>query len=215
MWLELNLDGTPVGRGRKTKPYCYHIDQFSELQPIIHKMVEYGQARARHDPGRSRGRARPDQAQLRLRPRRATADNLSTFRQIARQVGAKLGAFPCFMPKPSWACRRTAATQHLALARRRERLPAGRTTAQAEPDRPQRIGGILEHLRRSRRDRVDRQLRTDASGTRVSGRRSSPTGGTRTATTAGYLVARPLRVPLGRLRRESVPALARAHQGHG
>ena len=29
-----------------------------------------------------------------------TADNLSTFRQICRQVGRELSAFPCFMPKP-------------------------------------------------------------------------------------------------------------------
>ena len=43
MWLELNEDGTPAVTG-KTKPYCYHIDQFSELQPIIHRVVEYGQA---------------------------------------------------------------------------------------------------------------------------------------------------------------------------
>jgi glutamine synthetase len=42
MWLRLNPDGTPSVEG-KTKPYCYHIDQFSELQPIIHKMVDYGQ----------------------------------------------------------------------------------------------------------------------------------------------------------------------------
>ncbi|HEY8860239.1 MAG TPA: hypothetical protein VIM27_12355, partial [Gaiellales bacterium] len=38
MWLKLNPDGTPSVEG-KTKPYCYHIDQFSELQPIIHKVV--------------------------------------------------------------------------------------------------------------------------------------------------------------------------------
>ena len=28
-----------------TKPYCYHIDQFSQFQPIIHKVIEYGQKR--------------------------------------------------------------------------------------------------------------------------------------------------------------------------
>ena len=43
MWLNLKEDGTPDISG-VTKPYCYHIDQFSELQPIIHKVVEYGQA---------------------------------------------------------------------------------------------------------------------------------------------------------------------------
>ena len=41
MWLKLYEDGTPSVEGM-TKPYCYHIDQFSELQPIIHKVIEYG-----------------------------------------------------------------------------------------------------------------------------------------------------------------------------
>ena len=43
MWLKMRPDGTPDVEG-VTKPYCYHIDQFSELQPIIHKVIEYGQA---------------------------------------------------------------------------------------------------------------------------------------------------------------------------
>ena len=43
MWLKVNPDGTPSVEG-KTKPYCYHIDQFSELQPLIHKVMEYGKA---------------------------------------------------------------------------------------------------------------------------------------------------------------------------
>ena len=42
MWLKLDEKGAPSVEG-KTKPYCYHIDQFSELQPIIHKVIEYGQ----------------------------------------------------------------------------------------------------------------------------------------------------------------------------
>ena len=29
-----------------------------------------------------------------------TADRLTTYRQICKQVGRELGAFPCFMPKP-------------------------------------------------------------------------------------------------------------------
>jgi glutamine synthetase len=43
MWLKLNPDGTPSVEG-KTKPYCYHIDQFAELQPLIHRVMEYSQA---------------------------------------------------------------------------------------------------------------------------------------------------------------------------
>ena len=40
MWLKTNADGTPSVEGM-TKPYCYHIDQFSELQPVIHRVIEY------------------------------------------------------------------------------------------------------------------------------------------------------------------------------
>src|ERR1700722_11951831 len=40
MWLKTNPDGSPSVDGM-TKPYCYHIDQFAELQPIIHRVIEY------------------------------------------------------------------------------------------------------------------------------------------------------------------------------
>ena len=43
MWLKTKPDGTPSVDGM-TKPYCYHIDQFSELQPVIHKVMEYSKA---------------------------------------------------------------------------------------------------------------------------------------------------------------------------
>src|SRR6476620_3952912 len=100
MWLRLNPDGTPSVEGM-TKPYCYHIDQFSELQPIIHKMVEYGQ-KLGLDMIQGDHADAPGQIELNFGFDRAeqTADNLSTFRQICKQVGRELGAFPCFMPKP-------------------------------------------------------------------------------------------------------------------
>ena len=70
MWLKTNPDGTPSVEG-VTKPYCYHIDQFSELQPVIHKVIEYSHRHgARHDPGRPRGRTRTAGAELHLRPGR-------------------------------------------------------------------------------------------------------------------------------------------------
>src|SRR5690606_2108175 len=43
MWLKLNGDGTPSVEG-VTKPFCYHIDQFAELQPVIHRVIEYSKA---------------------------------------------------------------------------------------------------------------------------------------------------------------------------
>ena len=100
MWLNLKEDGTPDVSG-VTKPYCYHIDQFSELQPIIHKVIEYGQALGL-DMIQGDHEDAPGQIELNFNFDRAeqTADNLSTFRQVCRQVGRELGAFPCFMPKP-------------------------------------------------------------------------------------------------------------------
>ena len=100
MWLKINADGTPAVEG-VTKPYCYHIDQFSELQPIIHKVMEYGQAMGL-DMIQGDHEDAPGQIELNFNFDRAekTADNLSTFRQICRQVGRELDVFPCFMPKP-------------------------------------------------------------------------------------------------------------------
>jgi glutamine synthetase len=100
MWLKLDEKGEASVEG-KTKPYCYHIDQFAELQPIIHKVIEYGQAMGL-DMIQGDHEDAPGQIELNFGFDRAeqTADNLSTFRQICKQVGRELDAFPCFMPKP-------------------------------------------------------------------------------------------------------------------
>ena len=44
----------------------------------------------------------PGQIELNFNFDRAehTADRLSTFRQICKQVGREMNVFPCFMPKP-------------------------------------------------------------------------------------------------------------------
>ena len=100
MWLKNNPDGTPSVEGM-TKPYCYHIDQFSELQPLIHRVMEYATAmgldmiQGDHEdaPGQLELNWQFDRPEL-------TADRLTTYRQICRQVGREFNAFPCFMPKP-------------------------------------------------------------------------------------------------------------------
>src|SRR5262249_25028629 len=106
MWLKQNPDGSlmtnPDGSvAGETKPYCYHIDQFSQLQPIIHKVVDYGQELGL-DMIQGDHEDAPGQIELNFGFDRAekTADNLSTFRQICKQVGREMNAFPCFMPKP-------------------------------------------------------------------------------------------------------------------
>ena len=124
-------------------------------------------ARARHDPGRPRGRARADRAELRLRPRREhrrqpvdVPPDLQAGRPRARRLPvlhaeAVHGRLGQRLPP-----------QHLALARRRERLHArDRRPAEAEPARP--LGDRRDHRapRRADRDhRLDRQLVPPALG---------------------------------------------------
>jgi len=100
MWLKLGPDGKPSVEGM-TKPYCYHIDQFSELQPIIHKVIEYSKAMGL-DMIQGDHEDAPGQLELNFTFDRAeaTADRLSTYRQVCKQVGREMGAYPCFMSKP-------------------------------------------------------------------------------------------------------------------
>ena len=100
MWLKTNPDGTPSVEG-VTKPYCYHIDQFSELQPVIHKVIEYSTAMGL-DMIQGDHEDAPGQLELNFTfgPAEDTADRLTTYRQVCRQVGREFGLFPCFMPKP-------------------------------------------------------------------------------------------------------------------
>ncbi len=148
MWLTLKEDGTPDVKG-VTKPYCYHIDQFSELQPIIHKVIEYGQAMGL-DMIQGDHEDAPGQIELNFNFDRAelTADNLSTYRQICRQVGRELGAFPCFMPKPFMGVSANGCHHNISL------WEGDRNAFDPDTDDRQRpsqtglhaIGGILEHL---------------------------------------------------------------------
>ncbi|MQA63308.1 MAG: glutamine synthetase [Actinophytocola sp.] len=148
MWLKLNADGTPSVEGM-TKPYCYHIDQFSELQPLIHRVIEYGTAmgldmiQGDHEdaPGQLELNWQFDRAEL-------TADRLTTYRQICRQVGREFGAFPCFMPKPFTGVSANGCHHNISLWEGdvndflpdtdNPRMPSKRGLAA--------IGGVLEHL---------------------------------------------------------------------
>ena len=148
MWLKLDDDKKPSVEG-VTKPYCYHIDQFSELQPIIHKVIEYGQAMGL-DMVQGDHEDAPGQIELNFGFDRAetTADNLTTYRQICRQVGRELGAFPCFMPKPFTGVSANGCHHNISLWRGEE------NTFLPDSDDPQKpsqiglhaIGGVIEHL---------------------------------------------------------------------
>jgi glutamine synthetase len=148
MWLKLKEDGTPDVQGM-TKPFCYHIDQFSELQPIIHKVVEYGHALGL-DMIQGDHEDAPGQIELNFGFDRAekTADNLSTFRQLCKQVGRELGAFPCFMPKPFMGVSANGCHHNISLWREDQNAFLPDTD---DPQRPSQlglwaIGGIMEHL---------------------------------------------------------------------
>jgi glutamine synthetase len=133
-----------------SKPYCYHIDQFSQFQPLIHKVIEYSQALGL-DMIQGDHEDAPGQLELNFNFDIAekTADNLSTYRQVCKQVGREMNAFPCFMPKPFMGVSANGCHHNISLWEGdvNKFMPA--------PDEDQRmpgqigkwaIGGILEHL---------------------------------------------------------------------
>ena len=218
MWLKLDPDGAPSVEG-VTKPYCYHIDQFSELQPIIHKMVEYGQ-KLGLDMIQGDHEDAPGQIELNFGFDRAerTADNLSTFRQIAKQVGRELGVFPCFMPKPFMGVSANGCHTNISLWKDDENVFLPDTDDVHKPSEIglHAIGGILEHLRAlTCVTASDRQLVPPLLGHRLLGAGLRRLGLPEPHDRASDLVARPLRVPLGRLCGEPVPRARRTDQGHG
>ncbi len=149
MWLKLNPDGTPSVEGL-SKPYCYHIDQFSEFQPIIHKVIEYCEAMGL-DMIHGDHEDAPGQLELNFNFDRAeiTADNLSTYRQVCRQVGRELGAFPCFMPKPFMGVSANGCHHNISLWRGDENVfepKEGEDRRMPSQIGKYAIGGILEHL---------------------------------------------------------------------
>jgi glutamine synthetase len=149
MWLKLGPNGKPAVEGM-TKPYCYHIDQFSELQPLIHKVVEYGQKMGLNMIQGDHEDA-PGQLELNFMFDRAeeTADRLTTYRQICRQVGREMGAFACFMPKPFMGVSANGCHHNISLWQGEENmfLPDGENPRVPGKTGLFAIGGVLEHLR--------------------------------------------------------------------
>ena len=208
MWLKLDEDGKPSVEGM-TKPYCYHIDQFSELQPIIHKVVEYGQ-KLGLDMIQGDHEDAPGQIELNFGFDRAekTADNLSTFRQVCKAVGRELGAFPCFMPKPFMGVSANGCHHNISLWEGDENAFMPDTDDQQKPSQL----GLLRDRRdpraprgADRGHRVDRELLPPPLGHRLLGARLRRLGLPEPDDRAPRLRAGPLRVPLGRLGGEPVP----------
>ena len=148
MWLKADEHGKPTVEGL-TKPNCYHIDQFAELQPLIHKVVEYSEAMGM-DMIQGDHEDAPGQLELNFNFDRAdlTADRLSTYRQICKQVGRELGAFPCFMPKPFMGVSANGCHHNISLwdGDDNKFMPEGDDPQIPGPIGMKAIGGIMAHL---------------------------------------------------------------------
>jgi len=118
MWLKLNPDGTPSVEG-KTKPYCYHIDQFAELQPLIHRVIEYATAMGL-DMIQGDHEDAPGQLELNWQFDRAeaTADRLTTYRRSADRWAGSWARSRASCPSRSWRLGQRLPPQHLAVAGR-------------------------------------------------------------------------------------------------
>ncbi len=150
MWLKADADGKPTVEGM-TKPNCYHIDQFAELQPLIHRVVEYCEEMGL-DMIQGDHEDAPGQLELNFNFDRAelTADRLTTYRQVCKQVGREMGAFPCFMPKPFMGVSANGCHHNISLwdaDGNNTFMPAGDNPQLPGPIGMQAIGGILEHVR--------------------------------------------------------------------
>ena len=152
MWLKLGPDGKPSVEGM-TKPYCYHIDQFSELQPIIHKVIEYSKAMGL-DMIQGDHEDAPGQLELNFTFDKAenTADRLSTYRQICKQVGREMNAYPCFMSKPFMGVSANGCHHNFSLwtidgTEQNMFLPDTDNVRLPGKVGLQALGGILRHLR--------------------------------------------------------------------
>ena len=99
MWLKKGADGKPDGGA--TKPYCYHIDQFEQLRPVVLKVIEYCHAMGL-DMIQGDHEDAPGQLELNFMYDDAlrTSDRLTTYRQICSQVAREFGLIACFMSKP-------------------------------------------------------------------------------------------------------------------
>ena len=99
MWLKKDPEGKP-GDGF-SKPYCYHIDQFESLRPVVMKVMEYARAMGL-DMIQGDHEDAPGQLELNFEFDDAlrTCDRLTTFRQVCAQVAREFDIIACFMCKP-------------------------------------------------------------------------------------------------------------------
>ena len=207
MWMKIPEEGSePEG---VTKPWCYHINQFEQLRPVILDVVSYGKAMGL-DMSYGDHEDAPGQLELNFRFDRAvrTADNITTYRQICAAAGRNHGLHASFMPKPFTGVSANGHHHHFTLIddEGRQRLPRPRRAGAALRGRAALHGRDPRSLPRPCLHRLpDRQLVQADVGLRLLGpclqelRLAEPhlhgAGGQR----------RPLRVPGRRLRLQPLP----------
>ena len=78
-----------------------------------------------------------------------TADRLTTYRQVCRQVGREFGLFPCFMPKPFMGVSANGCHHNISLWQDDTNmfLPDGDDAQLPGKTALHAIGGVLAHLR--------------------------------------------------------------------
>jgi len=149
MWLKLPDDPDAPLEGA-TKPWCYHINQFEQLQSVILDVVAYGKAMGL-DMSYGDHEDAPGQLELNFRFDRAlrTADNISTYRQVCAAVGRKHDLHASFMPKPFTGVSANGHHHHFTLVDEQGNNvfhdPEG--PAQLSEIGQRFMGGILDHFK--------------------------------------------------------------------
>jgi glutamine synthetase len=116
MWLK--KDETGQIAGGYTKPYCYHIDQFEALRPVVLKVIDYARAMGL-DMIQGDHEDAPGQLELNFMFDDAlrTCDRLTTYRQICAQVAREHNLLACFMTKPFMGVSASGCHHNLSLWR--------------------------------------------------------------------------------------------------
>lgn len=171
MWLKKGPDGGSAGGF--SRPYCYHVDQFESLRPVILKVIDYSRAMGL-DMIQGDHEDSPGQLELNFQFDDAlrTCDRLTTYRQICAQVAREFDLIACFMSKPFMGVSANGCHHNLSLWRGGEdvvetfhldSLPGlegsfkyrkrGQNTFEPLPDQTKPgpvglncIGGVIEHL---------------------------------------------------------------------
>jgi glutamine synthetase len=116
IWFKKGPDGRPAGG--YSKPYCYHIDQFESLRPVVLKVIDYARAMGL-DMIQGDHEDSPGQLELNFTFDEAlrTCDRLTTYRQICAQVAREFDLIACFMCKPFMGASASGCHHNLSLWR--------------------------------------------------------------------------------------------------